>query len=766
MFRWLAVCLLLAASTFALVSIAVGKIPFVFPSPPGVRDPQDGDGKVVPVGDGADQTPAPSAAPFPRIDVVPLPTSVGADKFFLVQDARVQAIQRQDVPSERDGKLIFLATELTPEEQQQIDKLKEEVRQGKFRGTRLDDAQVFQVLKEQGKLPEWCVTHEIGFLAVEVGPNESVPAGQRFVFRNRPGKEYRRARPDDDLQPDRCVVARETKAFRKLEVGDHVNERQLVGLVNPVLALDEMAVKNAKLDAAEADRRASEKTRDEYKQRWENMLNAVQRTRSAFAQDDIRAAKLQYERYLEEEIHKAAEVRQGQRELNAAMTTLSMHRIESTIPGTVKTLYKNSGEAVKNLESVMQIQNPDLLRAEGSVEVQVAQRLKAMRARTKKDVEVLVEASQPEPPAAVLDKGHLGEVTCVAVSKGPNPVIVSGSEDRTVRVWEKLSGAGWTPTKVIPHHEVIRTVACTPASAGRNLLLTGTSSGAGRLFDLEKNYELKPLKAHHAGSINCAAFSPDGKVCATGGDDRTICLWNTDTGDRLYTVTAHKGPVTSLQYAGAGQLISAGKDGSLIVWDAAPGKPPVRRSEVPGRSGDVAQLGVSPDGKYVLFDQGRELRILSLASDQLVGTLQNSAGAGNFAILAQFAPDGRTILTDGAAPGRLQLWRNPIARADQAGDKVVGLPATPVRQFLWSTGTVNCAAFAPDGTFAVTGTSDQKVLVWSMPKPEEVQSIKAQLRYVEEFQENTQQKVAIHAWFKNPGWIMPGGSAAIVIPQE
>src|SRR5262249_50029388 len=155
----------------------------------------------------------------------------------------------------RDGKLIFLATDLTSQEQQEIERLKDEVR----KGTRMDDAQVFDTLEKQGKLPEWCVTSEIGFLAVEIESDEKVPPDQRFAFLDRPGKVYRRARKGDNLRPEQCVVAREIKAFRKLEVGDRVKRGQLLALVNPILALDEMAVKNAQFEASEAERRASDK---------------------------------------------------------------------------------------------------------------------------------------------------------------------------------------------------------------------------------------------------------------------------------------------------------------------------------------------------------------------------------------------------------------------------------------------------------------------------------------------------------------------------
>jgi multidrug resistance efflux pump len=231
--------------------------------------------------------------------------------------------ERQEVPAGRDGQLVFLGTEIKP-------------------GERVP--------------PEKVIKAEVGFLAIEIGLAEKVPPAERLVFRDHPGKEYRRARPGDDHKPDKCVVARETKAYRKLEVGDRVEEGQLLALVDPVLALDELAVKIAKLDAAEAERRASEKTRDEYRKRWENMRDGSRRTPGAFAQDDIRAAELQYQRYLEEEIHKAAVVRQAQRELSAALTVLRMHEVRSSLRGVVRRIDKHRGEAVKNLEPVLLIE--------------------------------------------------------------------------------------------------------------------------------------------------------------------------------------------------------------------------------------------------------------------------------------------------------------------------------------------------------------------------------------------------------------------------
>ena len=150
--------------------------------------------------------------------------------------------------------------------------------------------------------------------------------------------------------------------------------------------------------------------------------------------------------------------------------------------------------------------------------------------------------------------------------------------------------------------------------------------------------------------------------------------------------------------------------------------------------------------------------MLSLKDKHIVGSLQGPPNTGNFATLALFSPDGKAVLTNSTGPGRgLQLWRTEPQQGRGA----------EVRQFVWTAGAATCGAFAPDGTFAVTGSADSQVLVWAMPDAREVeQRLTARLSYVEEFLDSSQNQVTVRAELENPGWIIPGPAtrATLVVP--
>ncbi len=755
--RFLALCALLVALGAGAVLLVAQVGPLLFP--PEEKSTQ-GPGKKDPSG-GADpgprsparpaETPAAAAAEDDNADVepVPVPASAATAAPLVLQDGRVQPEEKQDVPSKREGQLLFLATPVLPGESVPPHKL---------------------------------VEFEVSILAVVAGRDEQVPDDERILNPLAPQLRLRKARSTDSLAPGTTSVVRRKVQLRKLGLGDRIQAGQLLGVIDPALAGAEMVSKQRKIEGNHAEVLMAEAMKREYERRAAQMGKLRKQMRNTVADDEYYAAVATAERYGAEAQSKREAVKQAQSELLQAWTTLQMHELRASIDGVIKALYKENGEAVQNNVAVLQIQNPNRLRVEAQVEVQDAldlrhrlkearkyreeARLLALRgnepaARQKRaEAEALlaveVEASRVDRPRAVLS-GHLQPVTCVAVSSGKTPKIVSGSEDQTVRIWERVAGSEtrWKEQCRLDHRAVVRAVACTGRGAQRNLLLTATASGRGRIFDLDDLKKRVSLGERHAGAINAVAFNDKGTLCASGGEDRSVCLWETAEGKLLARVRgAHRAGVTSLSFTRQGQLVSVG-DRRILIWNVEKdGQELKQAAALERRSGEVGQLGVDPAGQYVLFDEGRELRVMSLATQRMEGALSNPVGTPSFSTLALYSPDGHTILTNGNAAGRLQLWRAPSNKTR----------AAELRNFVWTAGTVTSAAFDPAGSFVATGTQDSRVLVWEMPsKAEAEKPLPAQLTYVEEFLDTSLRKVAARATFESPDWIIPGGSATIVV---
>ena len=726
MFRWIFVCLLLSAGAVAAVwAVAPNTIvePGAGEKPaPEQKPPEIGKALLEP-GPAGKQPPVVSGPRSIELIQYAVQKQPTAPEPISIPGAKLTIVQQQEVPSEKEGKLLFIGTDLLPGE----------------------------VVPPEKRLPEAL----LGNLVVPVAPNEKLLEGEEAfpLNPNTPTLLYRRVRDAEEIKPNTVILVTERRKVRKLQVGDKVTRGQLLALVNPRRAFGEVASRVAKLNAAESDRIGSMEQKKDMEKRHRRHLELNRGAGGGTVSlEEMQTTLTQLAKFASEEKVKAGEVIKAQSDLSTALTDLKMHEIRAAIDGIVRVIYKNiEGEAVKQDEAILQIQNPERLRAEGRLPVQEATKLKV-------GMEVIIEASRWEHPRLVIS-GHLGTVNCVAVSKGIRPVVVSGSEDETLRGWDSLTGDKLWQLRGLK--SAVRSATCTPPGSKRNLVLFGCADGTIHLLDLDKintDEKSRELSERHQGSVNSVAFSPDGEVCATGSDDYSICLWKTETGELLHRFTqAHRGPVTSVQFASAKLLVSAGRDKRLAVWDVESGKPPHRTSpNFEGRGGEVAQIGVSPDGRFVLFDQGKELRLLSLTDKQIEGTLQNPSEAMNFSTMALFSPDGKTILTNGAAAGKLQLWRTPVqARASE------------LRQFIWKA-PATCGAFAPEGkTFVVTGTQDHQVLVWTMPEKDEVETpLKANLTLVEKQLDTQSRQVRVWAEVQNPGWLIPGSPATIVVPPQ
>jgi WD40 repeat protein len=226
----------------------------------------------------------------------------------------------------------------------------------------------------------------------------------------------------------------------------------------------------------------------------------------------------------------------------------------------------------------------------------------------------------------------------------------------------------------------------------------------------------------------------------------------------------HKSPITCVQCvavdaAEGSNLVEfySVSDNVLQVWRMKNEGPPTREQELDHRKGDVAVLG--NDGKRVLFDENGELRLHNLADPTKVeGRLRNPPGTSSFTNMALFAPNGKTILTNVAADGRLQLWRTPPYQKR----------GSELRQFVRPSNNATsgnvCAAFAPDSSFVVTGQGVD-LYIWKMPNEQEIASrLTARIVRVERSLDNSSQQVPIWAELdKHEDWISAGGHATMVI---
>lgn len=98
-------------------------------------------------------------------------------------------------------------------------------------------------------------------------------------------------------------------------------------------------------------------------------------------------------------------------------------------------------------------------------------------------------------------------------------------------------------------------------------LASGSEDKTVRLWDTDTHDELAILRKH-TGSTNALAFSPDGKMLASGSTDKTVQLWDTGTGAHLATLTEHIRSIAALAFSpDGGTLASGSTDGTIRFWN-------------------------------------------------------------------------------------------------------------------------------------------------------------------------------------------------------
>ncbi len=268
--------------------------------------------------------------------------------------------------------------------------------------------------------------------------------------------------------------------------------------------------------------------------------------------------------------------------------------------------------------------------------------------------------------------------------------IASGSEDRTVKLWDVETGQCLRTLE--GHAQQVRSVAFSPD--GRKIA-SGSEDRTVRLWDVKMGQCLRTLEGH-AQQVWSVAFSPDGKKIASASEDQTIKLWDVETGQCLHSLEGHTNRVWSVAFGcWDGQAVaSGGEDQTIKLWDMETGKCFKTWYAYANRVWSVA---FSPDGtKIASGGDDRTVRIWDVKTNQCLRTLE---GHTNWILSVAFSPDGTKIVS--ASDDRtVRIWdveTGQCLRTLKGHDKRV-----------WS------VAFSSDGTQIVSGSNDQKVRIWDV----------------------------------------------------
>lgn len=225
--------------------------------------------------------------------------------------------------------------------------------------------------------------------------------------------------------------------------------------------------------------------------------------------------------------------------------------------------------------------------------------------------------------------------------------IVSGGDDRTVRVWDLVSGR--LQHTLHGHTDSVRAVAVTPD--GRRIVSGGTYDVV-RVWDLESGQFLQTI-AGYAGfrAVHAVAVTPDGSRVIWAGAGATVQVWDMANGRLDHVIRSQDHFVRFVVPTPDGRFVlSCGDVGIVQIWDLANGR---LARVLNGKSRPVFSIAVTPDGSRIVSgDCDNSVRVWDLASGRLERTLWGHTGlVGTVAVTR----DGRHIVS-GGHDNKVLMW--------------------------------------------------------------------------------------------------------------
>jgi WD40 repeat protein/uncharacterized protein YjbI with pentapeptide repeats len=229
--------------------------------------------------------------------------------------------------------------------------------------------------------------------------------------------------------------------------------------------------------------------------------------------------------------------------------------------------------------------------------------------------------------------------------------------------------------------------------------LTDTASGNSSRVIRSNDSEFKQQSSSiwvaggHLGAVTACAWSPDGSRVVSASADKTLRIWDGESGQNIMTLVGHKGEVLSCSWSPDGkQIVSSSTDHTVRIWDVASGQ---TVHTLIGHQGVVFNCRWSPDGMRIASASGDTTVCLwGVISGQRLAIL---LGHQQAVMRCAWSPDGMEIVSAGAdSEGR--IWN-----ADSGKE---------IRRLIGHTKDVMSCAWSPSGGRVLTAGADSTLRIW------------------------------------------------------
>jgi WD40 repeat protein len=206
----------------------------------------------------------------------------------------------------------------------------------------------------------------------------------------------------------------------------------------------------------------------------------------------------------------------------------------------------------------------------------------------------------------------------------------------------------------------------------------------------------------HKGAVTAVAFSPDDRLLASAGADKTIKVWDLATGRLKRSIDAHSDRVSSISFSPSGERVaSASLDKTVKVWDVASGR---ELQCLEGHKGGVLGVSFSPDDRHIVSgSEDMSARIWDTTTGKAVTVKTFTCVVTAVA----FSPSGDRVAS---------VYGKPPSNNKKTPDVLFWDPFSGVDLNFISFLPRSAVAFSPDGKNVATGTSTGSLQVHEVTK--------------------------------------------------